>query len=135
MSSNLSLSYTPTEEAPEEGARKTQIHILPRRLKGLAASSGAIEGPCTILTGLENLHKIEDGAILVCQAASPKLAVVMHKLKALVTERGGPLAIASRYAREYEIPAVVGVNRIMQTVRDGDFIRVDGSNGTVEVMG
>ncbi|HBA54599.1 PEP-utilizing enzyme [Syntrophorhabdus aromaticivorans] len=132
MSSNLSLSYTPTKEAPA-GARKARIYILPHRLKGLAASSGTIEGPCTILARLENLHTIEDGAILVCETASPKLAVIMHKLKALVTERGGPLAMASRYAREYEVPAVVGVNRIMEAVRDGDFIRVDGSKGTVEV--
>ncbi len=132
MSSNLSLSYASMEEIPKE-AQEARIHILPRRLAGLAASSGKIEGPCTVLTGLENLHKVEEGAILVCETASPKLAVVMHKLKALVTERGGPLAIASRYAREYEVPAVVGVNRIMETVRDGDFVRIDGTKGTIEI--
>jgi pyruvate,water dikinase len=115
-------------------ALTTNRHIVPRKLRGFAASSGVVEGPCTIIRNLQDLHTLQDGAILVCEAASPKVAPFMPFLRGLIAERGGPLAIASGYAREYGIPGVVGVKGLMDTVRNGDVIRVDGSKGTVEII-
>jgi pyruvate, water dikinase len=113
----------------------TDRPMVPRTLKGFAASSGIVEGPCTIIRNLQDLHTVQDGAILVCEVASPKVAPFMPFLKGLIAERGGPLAIASGYAREYGIPGVVGVRELMRTIRNGDVIRVDGSKGTVEIVG
>ena len=112
----------------------TNRHMVPRKMRGFAASSGVVEGPCTIIRNMQDLHTLQDGAILVCEAASPKVAPFMPFLRGLIAERGGPLAIASGYAREYGIPGVVGVKGLMDTVRNGDVIRVDGSKGTVEII-
>jgi len=59
----------------------------------------------------------------------------MPSLGGLVAERGGTLSIASGYAREYGIPAVFGVEGLMDAIRDGDVIRIDGSRGTVDNIG
>lgn len=113
----------------------TNRHIVPRKFQGRVASSGIVEGPCTIIRSLQDLHTLQDGAILVCEAASPELEPFMPFLKGIVAGRGGLLSIASAKAREYKIPAVVGVKGIMDAVHNGDVIRVDGSTSAVEVIG
>jgi pyruvate,water dikinase len=108
---------------------------VPRELRGLAASPGIAEGPCTVIRKMEDLYTIQDGTILICEVPSPALAPYMPFLRGLVAGRGGPNCIASGYAREHEIPAVVGVEGVMNAIHNGDVIRIDGSRGTVEVIG
>jgi len=105
------------------------------RMSGFAASPGIIEGPCAIIRDLKDLHTLPSGAIAVCEAALPTLMPFMPCLDGLVTERGGCLSIASQYAREYGIPAVFGVEGLMDAIREGDVIRVDGSSGSVDMVG
>jgi len=104
-------------------------------LSGFAASPGIIEGPCAIIRDLKDLHTLPLGAIAVCEAALPTLMPFMPYLGGLITERGGSLSIASQYAREYGIPAVFGVDGLMNAIRKGDVIRVDGSSGSVDMVG
>ena len=114
---------------------RMNLQFVHYRLTGLPTSFGTVEGPCTVIRNLQDQMTLSVGAILVCEEASPELALSIPSLKALVTERGGLLAIASVYAREYEVPAVVGVKGIMGLIHSGDIIRVDGSAGTVEIIG
>jgi len=86
--------------------------IVPLKRRGFAASPGIVEGPCTIVRNPEDLHSLHDGAGL-----------------------GGPHCIAAGYAREQEVPAVVGVGNLMEAIHTGDVIRIDGSSGTVEIVG
>jgi phosphoenolpyruvate synthase/pyruvate phosphate dikinase len=120
--------HIPLEELP------TNRHLVLRKLKGITASSGVVEGPCTVIRNLEDLHPLPHGTILVCEVPSPKLAPFMPFLSGLVTERGGLSAIASGYAREYGIPAVVGIKGLMATIHNGDVIRVDGERGTADLI-
>ena len=132
---NLSVSYkSDTPNIPFE-ASTSRIHVVPRTLKGFAASSGIVEGPCTIIRRLQDLYTLQQGAIIVCDAALPEVAPFMPFIKGLITERGGSLSITSGYAREYGIPAVVGVKGLMGSIRNGDVIRLDGSRGTIEKIG
>jgi pyruvate,water dikinase len=105
------------------------------RLSGFAASSGIVEGPCKIIRDMKDLQLLTRGAIAVFEAALPAVTPFMHLPGGLITERGGSLSIASRYARMYEIPAVIGVDGLMNTIKDGDVVRVDGSKGTVDIIG
>jgi pyruvate,water dikinase len=132
---NLSVSHKSVSPLIALDGLTLNLHIVPRKLTGVAASSGIVEGPCTIIRNLQDLHTLQEGAILVCEVASPALAPFMPFLKGLVAERGGMLSIASGYAREYGIPAVVGVKGLMDTIHNGDVIRVDGSTGTVDIIG
>jgi pyruvate,water dikinase len=76
---------------------------------------------------------MKEGAIIISRVASPDLAVGMAKARAVATGYGGQAAAASWFAREYAIPAVVGVSGLVETVKDGDIVRVDGNRGTVEM--
>jgi pyruvate, water dikinase len=130
----VTVSYkTVPQYIPREVAT-TQENTVPFKLKGLAASPGIVQGPCTIIRNLEDLHTLHDGTILVCEVPSPALAPYMPFLRGLVTGHGGPNCIASGYAREHEIPAIVGVGGVMDFIHDGDVIRIDGSRGTMETI-
>jgi len=112
----------------------TEKNTVPLRLKGLAASPGIVVGQCTIIRNLEDLHTLLEGTILVCEVPSPKLAPYMTFLRGLVAKRGSPNCIGSRYARENNIPAVVGIGDIIDAIHAGDVIRIDGLQGKVEVI-
>jgi phosphoenolpyruvate synthase/pyruvate phosphate dikinase len=132
---DLSISPRVVRNEVSRAASARNLSVVSKAWKGYAASHGKAYGRCTVIYRMEDLHKVQPGAILVCPTASPKLAVVMPRLAGLVTEQGGVLSIGANYARECGIPAVVGVQGIMEKVHDGSFIRVDGDEGTVEIIG
>ncbi len=103
-------------------------------LTGYPASGGVAIGPCTVLSTPNDMGKVREGAIVVCETASPKLAIIMPRLRGLVTAQGGTLIPAAEYARGYGVPAVFGVGPMNGTVHEGDVLRVDGTNGVVEVI-
>ena len=91
-------------------------------------------GRAVIIRGSEDMGRVREGAVIVSENASPDLVRVMPRACAVVTERGGTGAIASGYARAYGIPAVVGIAGLATLIRDGDLLRVDGTEGIVEIM-
>ena len=113
----------------------TKEDMVAFKLRGFAASPGIVEGPCTVIRNPEDLHTLQDGAILVCEAPLPALAPYMRFLRGLVAGQGGLHCIAAGCAREHEVPAVVGAGGVMEALQSGDVIRIDGSRGTVEIMG
>jgi pyruvate,water dikinase len=131
----LTVSYKSVPQYIPWEVVTTKRNVVPRKLRGLAASPGIVEGPCTIIRKLEDLHTVQDGTILICEIPSPALAPYMRSLRGLVAEQGGAQCIASGYAREHEIPAVVGLKGVMGTIQNGNVIRIDGSRGTVEIIG
>ncbi len=128
------VSYTPVPRYVSRGHSTTTENTARFKLTGRAASPGIIEGRCSIIRNVEDLHNVVDGAILVCEVPSPDLASYIPFLHGLVAERGGGQCIAAGYAREYEIPAVLGVSGVLDALRDGDIIRIVGAQGTVEVI-
>ena len=71
------------------------------------------------------------GDVLVVPAADVGFSPLFLTAAALVTETGGPLSHACVVAREYGVPAVVGVMGATQLLRTGQRVRVDGDSGTV----
>ena len=65
---------------------------------------------------------------------SPDLTAVFPEIKAIVTDYGSKLAYATTIAREYGIPAVVGTLVATELINDGDIIRVNGTDGCVEIV-
>ena len=104
-------------------------------LTGVAASSGVARGIARVLHGAEELHRIQPGEILVCEATSPNWTPAFAKIAACVCDSGGTLTHASIVSREYRIPCVCGVGIATSVIRDGDEIEVDGTTGTVRVLG
>lgn len=107
--------------------------LPPGALPGLAVSTGSIEGRARVVAKMEEAH-IEEGDILVTTFTDPSWTPLFVSVHGLVTEVGGLMTHGAVIAREYGIPAVVGVENVTRLVKDGDIIRVNGSDGYVEVL-
>lgn len=103
-------------------------------LQGFAASGGTAEGQCTIIKEQKDLYNIPKGAIITFDTASPELITFMPYLKGLITRKGGALSTLSWHARRHGVPAVFGIEGLMDSVNDGDMVRIDGENGKIEIL-
>jgi len=100
---------------------------------GLAVSSGVIEGRARVISSLEDAD-LEEGDILVTPFTDPSWTPLFVSIKGLVTEVGGLMTHGAVIAREYGLPAVVGVENATKLVKDGQRIRVHGTEGYVEIL-
>ncbi|HEX5732521.1 MAG TPA: phosphoenolpyruvate synthase [Blastocatellia bacterium] len=100
---------------------------------GLAVSSGVIEGRARVILNMEDAD-IEDGDILVTSFTDPSWTPLFVSIKGLVTEVGGLMTHGAVIAREYGLPAVVGVENATKLIKDGQRIRVNGTDGYVEIL-
>jgi rifampicin phosphotransferase len=99
-------------------------------LAGTGASAGVHEGVVRVILNPVGA-RLEHGEILVAPATDPAWTPLFLTAGALVTETGGMISHGSVVAREYGIPAVVGVPEATTRLRTGQRVRVDGSTGTV----
>jgi phosphoenolpyruvate synthase/pyruvate phosphate dikinase len=102
-------------------------------IAGMAVSSGVIEGRARVILNMEDAD-IEDGDILVTTFTDPSWTALFVSIKALVTEVGGLMTHGAVIAREYGLPAVVGVENATKLIKDGQRIRVNGTDGYVEIL-
>jgi phosphoenolpyruvate synthase/pyruvate phosphate dikinase len=107
--------------------------VPPGALIGLPVSAGTVEGRARVILEME-AAKLEPGDILVTAFTDPSWTPLFVGIKGLVTEVGGLMTHGSVIAREYGLPAVVGVNRATQLIRDGQRIRVHGTGGYIELL-
>ncbi|HLY70428.1 MAG TPA: PEP-utilizing enzyme [Puia sp.] len=107
---------------------------MPRgAIPGLGVSSGVIEGRARVVLDMADAG-LEEGDILVTTFTDPGWTPLFVSIKGLVTEVGGMMTHGAVIAREYGLPAVVGVEHATRLVRDGQRIRVNGTNGYIEIL-
>jgi pyruvate,water dikinase len=102
-------------------------------LAGSAASAGTVEGRARVVLKLEG-SKLEKGEILVAPYTDPAWTPLFPLAAGVVTEVGGLMTHGAVVAREYGIPAVVGVDRATEIIPDGSRVRVNGTEGYVELL-
>ncbi len=102
-------------------------------IAGLAVSAGTIEGRARVILDIEHAN-LEEGDILVTRFTDPGWTTLFVSIKGLVTEVGGLMTHGAVIAREYGIPAVVGVEQATTLISDGQRIRVNGTDGYVEIL-
>lgn len=100
---------------------------------GIAASGGVVEGTVRLVHD-PAFTDVDPGDILVCPTTDPSWASVLFLASALVVDIGGPLSHAAVVARELGIPCVIGTRNGTAVLRDGDTVRVNGDDGTVEIL-
>ncbi|EJQ45859.1 hypothetical protein IEE_02237 [Bacillus cereus BAG5X1-1] len=100
---------------------------------GLPVSSGVIEGRARVILNMEDAN-LEDGDILVTAFTDPGWTPLFVSIKGLVTEVGGLMTHGAVIAREYGLPAVVGVENATKLIKDGQRIRVHGTEGYIEIL-
>ena len=106
-----------------------------RTLRGLAASPGTVEGPARVILDVRDIAALEAGEILVAPVTSPSWTPVFGKIGAAVSDIGGTMSHAAIVSREYGVPAVVGTADATARIKTGDRLRVDGTAGTVTILG
>lgn len=100
---------------------------------GLAVSSGVIEGRARVILNMEDAE-LGDEDILVTTFTDPSWTPLFVSIKGLVTEVGGLMTHGAVIAREYGLPAVVGLEDATKLIKDGQRIRVNGTDGYVEIL-
>jgi phosphoenolpyruvate synthase/pyruvate phosphate dikinase len=100
---------------------------------GLPVSSGVIAGRARVILNMEDAD-LEGGDILVTSFTDPSWTPLFVSIKGLVTEVGGLMTHGAVIAREYGLPAVVGVENATRLIKDGQRIRVNGTDGYVEIL-
>jgi pyruvate,water dikinase len=113
----------PAGEAEQEGV-----------LQGTAASAGTVSGTARVVFDPSDA-KLQPGDILVAPSTDPGWTPLFLSASALVMEMGGAMSHGAVVAREYGIPAVVGVSRATERIAGGAKIEVDGTHGVVRIDG
>jgi pyruvate,water dikinase len=108
-------------------------NIPAKAIVGLPVSAGVIEGRARVILNLEDAN-LEEGDILVTSFTDPSWTPLFVSIKGLVTEVGGLMTHGAVIAREYGLPAVVGVENATRLIKDGQRICVNGTEGYVEIL-
>lgn len=151
------LFYEELVQAAERGAlreadrerirRRNELHPLAERvwdackylvfdargdvLRGVGGSPGRAAGRVCVISGPGEFHKLKKGDVLVCHLTDPEWTPLFQLASAVVADTGSALSHAAIVAREFRIPAVLGVGFATEAFKDGDLIQVDGEKGEV----
>jgi pyruvate,water dikinase len=110
-----------------------RVDVPAGALVGLPVSAGTIEGRARVIHDMAEAD-LEAGDILVTAYTDPSWTPVFVAIKGLVTEVGGLMTHGAVIAREYGLPAVVGVEQATRLIRDRQRIRINGTDGYVEIL-
>lgn len=120
--------------AKMDGADRSGEAHARNELLGNAGSAGKVQGRARVIHDLADAHSLQDGEILIARATMPPWTPLFSIAAGLVTETGGMLSHAAVVAREYGIPAVVGVADATAHIATGRLVEVDGSRGVVRLI-
>jgi rifampicin phosphotransferase len=132
----LDSKLTPPRAMTSEGeilTYRAAIRTPAGTLAGSPVSAGTVEGRARVVLKLEEAH-LNKGDILVTAYTDPSWTPLFPLAAGLVTEVGGLMTHGAVVAREYGIPAVVGVEGATQKITDGQLIRVNGTQGIIEFI-
>jgi rifampicin phosphotransferase len=107
--------------------------LSPAAIPGVAVSAGIVEGRARVVLDMADAE-IDPGDILVTVHTDPSWSPLFVSASGLVTEVGGIMTHGAVVAREYGLPAVVGVEGATQRIPDGARIRLNGTDGFVELL-
>ena len=116
--------------------QKRQRAILKKvtTLTGRTASPGIVTGTVATVLEIKDVLKVKKGNILVAKCTVPAFMAAMERAAGFITETGGLLSHAAIVAREIKKPCIIGVDHVMDMLKDGDRIRVDATNGIIKKL-
>lgn len=124
----------PNEIWVQQGIATRKIVKSSKLLNGIACSSGIIEGEAYLARSVGDAEKMPEGRIMVTKFTDPAWTVYFSKITGLITETGGMLSHGAIISREYGIPAILAVPDALQLIKTGDRIRMNGSDGSIELL-
>ena len=115
------------EEKQEETTKEAKAE-----LKGIGASPGKVTGKVRIIKNPANA-KLEQGEILVAEYTDPGWIMLFPAASGILVERGSLLSHSAIVSRELGIPAVVGISGLIDSLKDGDEVELDGTTGVINI--
>jgi pyruvate,water dikinase len=101
------------------------------RLEGVAGSPGLVTGTARLIRGPEEFDRLQNGDIMIAPFTTPVWTPLFAIAGGVVTEVGGALSHGAIVAREYGIPAVMGIPNVTEWVQEEQMLTVDGNSGFV----
>lgn len=129
---NFEKVYIHEEAKRLEESTIVEIDKNITEIKGQVACLGKAVGKVKIINSPADMHKMEQGDILVSIATNPDIVLAMQKAAAIVTEQGGITSHAAIVSRELNTPCVIGTKIATQVLKDGDMVEVDARAGIVK---
>lgn len=102
-------------------------------IRGIPLSPGIYEGTIRVVFDPLNSN-LQEGEIMVTESTNPAWTPLFATAKGLIMEYGGPVSHGGIVAREYGIPAVVGIQSASSLLKDGQKVRINGETGIVEIL-
>lgn len=121
-------------ERPESIKEEISLNGDYKEFNGLAVSGGRIKARVKVLETVLESAKLNKGDILVTKQTDPGWAMVFPLIGGLIVERGGALSHGAIVAREFGIPAVIGIANITEILKDNDEVILDGDLGKIQVL-
>jgi len=103
-------------------------------LWGICGCAGEAEGTARVVMVYEDLKKVKPGDILVCPSINPTWTPVFGLVRGVITNTGGTLCHAAIIGREYGVPTIVNTQKSTSTIKSGQKIRMDATNGAIYIL-
>ncbi|MCI5222440.1 MAG: hypothetical protein D3924_07170, partial [Candidatus Electrothrix sp. AR4] len=120
--------------APKKEDRLTGPQEEHRPMTGITACGGSITGRAAVLKDINESELLGEGDILITRQTDPGWAHIFFLIKGLIIERGGMLSHGAILAREFGIPAVVGVEQVTDRIPQHSTVHLDGDRGYVQII-
>ena len=126
-------------EDKEFDKRHTSVNSYKKKnaenvLQGVPCSGSIAEGEALVISSPDDAHDVKD-KILVTKMTDPGWVFLLATAKGVISEKGSLLSHTAIISRELNIPSVVGVEKLTDTIKTGDMIRMDGGSGRIEIIG
>jgi len=103
-------------------------------IKGAPVSSGVAVGQAVVVQSPEDLQRIRPDSIPICSRMSPVYSITFQVVRGIICERGGIMSTTAMVARENGVPVVTGVRSAQRIISDGDLIKMNGSDGSIQIV-
>ncbi|MFK7786761.1 MAG: PEP/pyruvate-binding domain-containing protein [Crocinitomicaceae bacterium] len=124
----------PNEIWVEQTTVAKKVRKSSKLLNGIACSRGLIEGEAFVAHSVADAEKMPEGMIMITKFTDPAWTVYFAKITGLITETGGMLSHGAIISREYGIPAILAVTDAIKLIKTGDKLRINGSEGWIEIL-
>lgn len=102
-------------------------------LRGIPCSNGKVRGEALVITNVNDVKDVKD-KILITKMTDPGWVFLLATAKGIIAEKGSLLSHTAIISRELKIPSIVGVDNLLNTIRSGDEIEMDGSTGIIRII-
>ena len=124
------------QEIIEKHPKKMHVHekrIDKKNLTGIPCSVGTAEGEALVITDVKKHYNVKD-KILITKMTDPGWVFLLTTAKGVISEKGSLLSHTAIISREIGIPSIVGVDNLINTIKTGDKIRMNGTTGKIEII-